>query len=51
MAGRPAYDRETYAEDVRRLLARGLTKAQVAAELGISRATLYRIMDDVRRDR
>lgn len=44
MAGRPAYDRHTYREDARALLARGLTKVEVATKLGISRDTLYRIL-------
>lgn len=44
MSGRPAYDRETYAEDIKRLRSRGLSWARVAAHLGISRATLYRIL-------
>lgn len=44
MAGRPAYDRDTYREDAKRLLGRGLTRDEVAEELQISRATLYRIM-------
>lgn len=43
MSGRPAYDRETYGEDIKSLRRRGLSWAQVAAELGISERTLYRI--------
>lgn len=48
VAGRPAYDRETYLEDARTLLGRGLSKDEVADELGISRATLYRILNETR---
>lgn len=44
MAGVPAYDRRSYLADIRALLSRGLTHAQVATELGISRATVYRIL-------
>ena len=49
MAGKPAYDRETYREDAKRLLGRGMSRNEVAEELQISRATLYRIMGDARR--
>lgn len=48
MSGRPAYDRDTYAEDIETLRGRGLPWSQVAADLGISRATLYRIRGDKR---
>ncbi len=44
MAGMPAYDRVTYLEDAEALLARGLTRDEVAEALGISRSTLYRIL-------
>lgn len=43
MSGRPAYDRETYGEDIRRLRARGYTWDRISRELGISRTTLWRI--------
>lgn len=45
MAGVKAHprDREVL-EDVRILKARGLSMAEVAARLGMSRATLYRII-------
>lgn len=46
MAGRPAYDRETYAEDIESLRARGLTWGLIATELGISRATVHRIRQE-----
>lgn len=46
MSGRPAYDRRTYRADIKHLLARGRTKAEVATELGLSRATVYRILED-----
>lgn len=38
------YDRDTYLEDIKILRAEGLTMGQIAQELGISRATLYRIL-------
>lgn len=44
MAGRPAYDRVTYLEDIRALKRRGLTPSRIAAHLGMSRATVYRIL-------
>lgn len=43
MAGRKAYDRDTYLEDVRALRRRGLTWARIARELGLSLSTLHRI--------
>ena len=46
MSGRPAYDRETYLEDIRALRARGLSWDDVAADLGISRATVFRIVSE-----
>lgn len=49
MSGRPAYDRVTYAEDIAALRRRGLSWAQVAAELGISRDTLWRIRTEQQR--
>lgn len=48
MSGRPAYDRETYREDIASLRGRRLSWAEVARELGISRATLYRIRGEQR---
>lgn len=44
MSGRPAYDRGSYLADIKALLTRGLSVPQVAQELGISRATIYRIL-------
>lgn len=44
MAGRKAYDRQTYLEDVKVMRARGWTWARIARELGISTATLHRIV-------
>lgn len=44
MTGRPAYDRETYAEDIKALRTRGLTIRDVARQLGISQSTAYRIL-------
>jgi len=44
MAGRPAYERASFLADIRALQARGLTVPQIARELGISRATIYRIL-------
>jgi DNA-binding phage protein len=44
VAGVPAYERPSYLADIRHLLGRGLSKDQVAKQLGISRATLYRIL-------
>lgn len=43
MAGRKAYDRESYLEDVKRLRARGWTWRRIARELGLSLSTLHRI--------
>ncbi|WP_248579897.1 helix-turn-helix domain-containing protein [Nocardioides sp. InS609-2] len=48
MSGIPAYDRETYVEDITSLRRRGLTWAEVAADLGISLRTLHRIRSEVR---
>lgn len=48
MAGRPAYDRTTYLADIRALRARGLTYDAIARRLGMSRATLHRIIRDNR---
>jgi DNA invertase Pin-like site-specific DNA recombinase len=44
MAGRPAYERESYLEDILRLQRRGMTADAIARALNISRATLYRIL-------
>lgn len=49
MSGRPAYDRETYAEDIAALRRRGLSWPAIATELGISRATLSRIRQETSR--
>lgn len=49
MAGRPAYDRRAYLSDIRALKRRGMTASRIADTLGISRATVYRILDDSRR--
>ena len=46
MTGRPAYDRGTYRQDIKALQRRGRTLAQAANELGMSRATAYRIMGE-----
>lgn len=46
MSGRPAYDRESYREDIAAMRARRMSWAEVASHLGISRATLYRIKGD-----
>ena len=47
MAGRPAHPRgKSTIADIKLLRARGLTMAQVATKLGMSRATLYRILDE-----
>lgn len=43
MAGIPAYDRDTYAEDITALRARGWTWHRIARELGLSLSTLHRI--------
>lgn len=46
MAGIPAHRRDAQAiRDIRILLARGKTKAEAAKALGMSRSTLYRIID------
>lgn len=44
MAGVPAYERGSYLADIKALQGRGLTVPQIAKELGISRATVYRIL-------
>lgn len=44
MTGRPAYDRSSYRQDIRVLRSRGWTDDRIARHLGISRATLYRIV-------
>lgn len=44
MSGRPAYERGSYRADIRALRARGLTTSAIAQELGMSRATVYRIL-------
>lgn len=50
MSGRPAYPRgRQVLADVRILRARGFTMAQVADRLGMSRATLYRILEEAGR--
>lgn len=46
MSGRPAYDRSTYRQDLKALRRRGRTIAQAANELGMSRATAYRILGE-----
>lgn len=51
MSAVPAYERSSYLEDIKRLLGRGLSKAQVAEHLHISRATVYRILADARAER
>ena len=50
MTGRPAYprDRQVLA-DVRILKARGLSMSAIATRLGMSRATLYRILEQAQR--
>ena len=44
MAGKKAYERDSYLTDARTLKARGWTVARIARELGISTRTLYRIL-------
>lgn len=44
VSGRPAYERQSYLADIKALQARGLTADAIARRLGISRATLYRIL-------
>lgn len=45
MAGRPSHPRgRQVLEDYRTLKARGLTMSAIAQQLGMSRATLYRIL-------
>lgn len=44
MTGRPAYERDSYRADIKALKGRGRTAAQIADELGMSRATVYRIL-------
>ena len=43
VAGRKAYDRDSYLADVQALRSRGWTWARIARHLGISLATLHRI--------
>lgn len=50
MAGRPAHPRgRQVLEDVRILKSRGLSMTAVAERLGMSRATLYRILSEAQR--
>lgn len=49
MSGRPAYDRETYAEDIAALRARRWTWDRIARHLGLDRKTLYRIRQETSR--
>lgn len=44
MPGRPAFDRDTYRDDLRTLTRRGMSIDKAARELGMSRATAYRIL-------
>lgn len=48
MAGRAAYDRTTYVQDIKELRRRGLSLQEVADELGISKATVCRILRESR---
>ncbi len=48
MAGRPAYDRRQVLSDYRILKGRGLSMDTIAQRLGLSRATLYRIVTEAR---
>lgn len=44
MAGKPAYDRDSYLADIKALQKRGLSMNAIARALGLSRATVYRIL-------
>lgn len=44
MSGRPAFERESYRQDINSLRRRGWTDDRIARHLGMSRATLYRIV-------
>lgn len=44
MAGRKAYDRDSYLQDVRTLRGRGWTWKRIAQHLGVSVRTLHRMM-------
>lgn len=44
MAGRAVFD-ESYYVDVRALQQRGFTQARIARELGMSRSSVYRLLD------
>lgn len=48
MAGKPAYHRPSYKQDIRNLRARGWTWDRIARHLGMSRMTLWRILNDNR---
>lgn len=43
MAGRKAYDRDSYLADIRTLRRRGWTWQRIADQLGLSVSTLHRI--------
>lgn len=49
MSARPAYDRDSYLEDIKALRGRGWSHAAIASELGMSRATVFRILQEGRR--
>lgn len=49
MSGRPAYDRETYAEDIAALRRRQWTWDRIANHLGLSLRTLHRIRQETSR--
>lgn len=44
MAGRKAYDRDSYLQDVRTLRARGWTWQRISRHLGVSVSTLHRMV-------
>lgn len=48
MTGRPAFERDSYLDDIKNLRGRGYNASQIATELGMHRATVYRILKEAK---